>query len=265
MGRWQVLQLLALQLCKAADILSLEPADVPTSQALWDTKISTWGGSVIQQNDSFHLFAAEFVDNCTVGQWTTNSRIVHAVASSPSGPFKLADGAAAVAVPIWAHNPEVVRHTDGTYLLFSIGRPNATVPCKCPSPIPAGFCPRPKLYPLWADEIQLHFTRDLNGEWERLGTIILGSNPSPFVTPTGEVYVAFKGGLQIAHAKTWRGPYKVITPLAGLLPRPSPSFPTYEDQFLWFDAQAKRWNCLFHQFSKTGQRNPSLSRQAYTQ
>ena len=44
-----------------------------------------------------------------------------------------------------------------------------------------------------------------------------------------KVYVAFKGGMQIAKAKHWRGPYEVISPHGGVLPKPGPDFPIIED------------------------------------
>ena len=87
----------------------------------------------------------------------------------------------------------------------SIGRPNATVPCKCPSPIPAGFCPRPKLYPLWADEIQLHFTRDLNGEWEQARALLEGCvNSDPGDRPPA-VLLEYMEERDFVAPPTWSG------------------------------------------------------------
>ena len=230
-------------------VLELEPAAVPASQAYWNASLETWGGSVIADDaGGYHLFAAAMAGGCTLDQWATNSFVMHGVADRPSGPFVRARGSAGTAVGLWAHNPQVVRHTDGTYLLFSIGKENATEPCACQRPVPAGFCPRPKSYP-WADSIQLHYAKSLDGPWTSLGTVIRGSNPSPFVlNSTGEVFVAFKSGMQIARAEHWRGPYKIITPRGGALPASSSHFPIIEDAFLWHDYKSRRWNCFFHQY-----------------
>ena len=230
--------------------LELAPAAQPASQAYWNTSLDTWGGSVIADDvGRYHLFAAAMAGGCSLGQWATNSFVMHSVAETPTGPFARAPGAAGTAVGLWAHNPQVVRHTDGTFLLFSIGKQNATKACTCQRPVPAGFCPRPKIYP-WADLIQLHYAKSLDGPWTSLGTVIIGSNPSPFVlNSTGEVFVAFKGGMQIARAEHWRGPYKVITPLGGVLPPSGRNFPIIEDAFLWHDPKSRRWNSFFHQYS----------------
>ena len=237
----------ALPAAAAPRFLELAPAAPPARQAYWNASLDTWGGSVVADDaGNYHLYAAAMAEGCTLEQWATNSYIIHAVSATPAGPFARPPGAAGLAVPLWAHNPQAVRHTDGTYLLFSIGAENVTRPCTCPSPVPAGFCPRPKIYP-WAERIQLHHASSPDGPWQPLGGIILGSNPSPYVLHTGEVFVAFKGGMQIARAQSWRGPYKVITPYGGALPSSSPHFPTIEDAFLWHDPASRRWNCLYHQ------------------
>ena len=55
--------------------------------------------------------------HCNLGAWTSNSEVIHAVADAPEGPFSLND----VALRPWHHNPQVLRHPDGTWLLFTIG------------------------------------------------------------------------------------------------------------------------------------------------
>ena len=71
---------------------------------------TTWGGSVIADpaNQSvFHMYASAMEGHhCGLSAWESNSRVVHAVAhGSPGGPFHVED----VAVPPYAHNPEVPR------------------------------------------------------------------------------------------------------------------------------------------------------------
>lgn len=243
-----VLQLLSDSV--AEPILELLPAAAPAAQAIWtNSSLNTWGGSVVQDDDGrYHIYASAMTGGCTLDQWATNSMVIHGVADSPTGPFTRAAGASGTAIPLWAHNPEVVRAPDGTFLLFSISALNATRPCTCPQPVPPGFCPRPKLDP-WIELTQLHYASSADGPWTLLGRVLFGSNPSPFVVPdTGEVFIAFKPGMQIARASQWRGPYKVLT--RRVFPAAGASFPAIEDPYLWYDTAARRWNCLFHQYAK---------------
>ena len=71
--------------------------------------VSSWGGSVNQGDDGkWHMHAAAFQHNCGINQWNTNSYVVHAVSDSPDGVYTIVD----VPVPLWAHNPSVVRSPD---------------------------------------------------------------------------------------------------------------------------------------------------------
>ena len=38
----------------------------------------------------WHMHVAQFVGLCGVNQWATNSRVVHAVADAPAGPYQRA-------------------------------------------------------------------------------------------------------------------------------------------------------------------------------
>jgi hypothetical protein len=78
----------------------------------------SWGGNVVQGDDEqYHLFAAGFVGNCGIGAWEQNSQVIHAVGSSPGGPFRFAD----VALPTWHHNPDIKRcPVTGEYVLYTI-------------------------------------------------------------------------------------------------------------------------------------------------
>jgi hypothetical protein len=51
------------------------------------------------------------------------------------------------------------------------------------------------------------------------------------------------------------------SPIGGLVPKTGATFPSYEDAFLWFDTQSKRWNwnCLFHQYQGKGKGGASVS------
>ena len=43
---------------------------------------SSWGGSVVHQGDTWHMFASEFVGGCGLSSWGGNSQIVHAVSNA---------------------------------------------------------------------------------------------------------------------------------------------------------------------------------------
>ena len=63
------------------------------------------------------LFVLLVFEGCTLGNWQTNSQVAMAVSDTPMGPYKKYQ----VAVRAWSHNPQIVRHTDGTYLIFTLG------------------------------------------------------------------------------------------------------------------------------------------------
>jgi hypothetical protein len=126
-----------------AGALTLEPANPPVLQAFRDANFPSWGGSIIRgsagDRHSHHLFAAAFTRGCGLDGWVTNSVVIHAVASNASGPFVFHD----IALPIYHCNPQIVQHTDGTYLLFAAGAINASLelPCNATTGRPIGSGP----------------------------------------------------------------------------------------------------------------------------
>jgi hypothetical protein len=61
----------------------------------------------------WHMHVAAFVQHCGFNQWASNSQIVHAVADSPDGQYRVQ----AVAQPVWAHNPAVARAPSGEWVM----------------------------------------------------------------------------------------------------------------------------------------------------
>lgn len=209
-----------------------------------NTSTSSWGGSVIELNSSngtreFWMYAAEFANHCDLGAWGTNSQVVAAVSSAPTGPFIRQN----VAVPTWSHNPEVIRAPDGTLIIFTLGsgKPNgalqncsgstgsvymhgvASATSSIPSVglkysrsgrrshVPANFTlhsSRSPLGPWAATTVQIE---GWNASWN------LGNwNPAPVMLPDGSVrvmahtsYVGWSGEV-ILEAPSWKGPYKVV-------------------------------------------------------
>ena len=148
---------------------------------------------------------------------------MHAVADAPEGPF----AAREVVVPVFAHNPQVVRASDGTYLLFHIGG------------------------------TQLASARTLDGPWTPVAGLPSCNNPSPVALPNGTLFVVCHGGphpnhwgisVELMYADSWRGPWSTFRGNAAdgydggtaLFSHP------VEDPFLWTTNGS--WHMLTHGF-----------------
>jgi hypothetical protein len=96
-----------------------------------DPNISSWGGNAVQDDDGvWHLFVANMANGCGMRRWTSNSFVTHAVSSTPVGPYKRQG----VALPVFAHNPQVVRFNASLWALFTIATKNATAKDCGPAP-----------------------------------------------------------------------------------------------------------------------------------
>jgi hypothetical protein len=94
---------------------------------------SSWGGSVLKIEDTFHMWASEMVNHCGIHAWATNSRVVHAASEAPDGPYTrlppatTAAGAGAGGAggaelfPPFAHEPDVIRAPTGELVVFYCG------------------------------------------------------------------------------------------------------------------------------------------------
>ena len=107
---------------------TLRLAPTTASSGLHDsangTHLSTWGGSVIVDNDGvFHMWAARMTHHCGIGSWLSNSEIVHATSPSPTGAF-VTDS---VVWGVWAHEPTVMRAPTGEFVMLWTGN-NGTGP-----------------------------------------------------------------------------------------------------------------------------------------
>lgn len=100
-----------------------------------------------------------------------------------------------------ARATQIVRHTDGTYLLYTI--------------LPSVF------------ETTLHYSKSLSGPWTSASVVLNGSNPAPYVMANSSIIIAYKtlvpesrsapehGGLSNAVAADWRGPFTTSRRAAG--------------------------------------------------
>eukprot|EP00041_Stephanoeca_diplocostata_P033744 m.1122055 g.1122055 ORF g.1122055 m.1122055 type:complete len:297 (-) comp24401_c1_seq5:577-1467(-) len=91
--------------------------------------ISSWGGSILQDDDGvFHMYAAEMLYDCGIDSWSTNSQVVHAVSSTPGGPYTFRD----VVLGAFATEPNAVRGPSGEYVVFATVRePEGSTPANC--------------------------------------------------------------------------------------------------------------------------------------
>jgi hypothetical protein len=46
---------------------------------------SSWGGSIVEHNGTWHMFAARMVSHCGLDTWEQNSEMVRAVSAEPEG------------------------------------------------------------------------------------------------------------------------------------------------------------------------------------
>ena len=165
-----------------------------------------WGGSVVHEAGTYHIFASRWDERLGHGAWVTSSEIVHGVASSPLGPFVFRD----VALPrrgmhFWdgmaTHNPTI--HWDPSrreYALFYIGVAYSFEP-------PAGrlFDNRTQYELAWnAKRVGVATAASLDGPWRRMASPILPtragkwdagitSNPAATIYGDGSVLVLYKG------------------------------------------------------------------------
>ena len=219
--------------------LDLLPAPLPEMQAFRSASLASWGGSPIADETTkdgladvtYHLFNAVFSGNAGLKGWQSHSEVLHSVAHSPAGPYHPThdgphkDG---IVLPVQAHNPQIVRATDGTYLLFNIGGHT------------------------------MHVSSSLDGPWN-ITSFPRCNNPAPLVVPhTHRMYVYCHCGPDRCHwgaslgvltAPSWRGPW---TPVrnntedlydggASLFAHPM------EDPFVWAGTDG-RFHMLFHAF-----------------
>ena len=85
--------------------------------------ISSWGGRPVLGDDKkWHLYVAEFANSCGMNAWKNNSQVIHALSTTPEGPFERVG----VVIPPFSHNPDTIRAADGTYVIFHIGAGNST-------------------------------------------------------------------------------------------------------------------------------------------
>lgn len=169
---------------------------------------NSWGISVARDDSNetlWHGFMTEMMLNCSLSSWTTASHVLHMTAPSPQGPWSVAG----VALHKFAHNPQVIRGTDGSWLLFHIG---SQTPASCEGPGEA--CPGGHHDPACDGSQGTSIAHSMSpwGPWERESFILPDNetNPSALLLSDGTIAVTarrWENGVPTYTANSWNGPY----------------------------------------------------------
>ena len=130
----------------------------------------SWGGNAVYDasDGKWHLFYAEFLHDCPLGSWGTNSVVSHATSSSPQGPYERRE----TVLPAFHHNPSVAYDAStGTFVLLAIGAGNASAADiqNCTKADRSGLVGDPAQ----AGIITLSHARSANGPWTTLPEPVL--------------------------------------------------------------------------------------------
>ena len=151
-------------------ILNLLPArSFPLAAGLDEPGSSSWGGSLLLEDGTFHMFVSRMAFGCGLSEWSENSEIVHATSSDAEGPYTIN----ATVVPHFVHGPSLRRLVGGGFVLMHLGcggggnAKNCSAPSG-PSPPPA---PRPSPPPPPAPSQQCAFTTGIDYKGGGIATI----------------------------------------------------------------------------------------------
>ena len=195
-----------------------------------------------------HLYASAMTNGCGLGDWSTNSRIDHAVATRLEGPYSFVG----VAIDTQAHNAAPLRLHDGTYAIVHIGAgtggPDGGRNCSLRGGGEGrGGAKRGS---------RIHVSRSVDGPWLPLndsGSLPKDNcdNPSPWQHPNGTLYLACGRAVKGKLVNLWRaegitGPWSFVTGLNNSFPTPTPRGKK-EDVFVFTDRRG-HWHALWHAF-----------------
>lgn len=191
---------------------------------------SSWGGLPVKGPDNkYHLFASQFINNCTLAGWDRGSMVVRAVSDDPFGPYTYAE----TVFPTFHHNPTIRRlspaqakaggYTGGElFVIYMIGD-------DAPPPSGKGAKCQSSDYNNHHLEgyISMAWSHSVFGPWNESKHALLGpgdqntwdtmvTNPAPLFLEDGTAYLYFRGTqwpvngyerIGVAKAASWKGPY----------------------------------------------------------
>ena len=194
-----------------------------------NSKLNTWGGSVVASAGRYDMFAAGFI-NATLNDWETKSIVIHLKSEKGiQGPYDYTDVVAEprrnATPPLWdsldCHNP-TVHKLGNEFVVFYIGvGVNVSGDGSARG---ASLLQRPLFDK--AQSIGAAFASSPDGPWTRLTEPLLiateewecgggpdcgVSNPAIMVRADGKLNMFYRGnqdrGVGVASADTWRGPW----------------------------------------------------------
>lgn len=222
---------------RGADCGELDLAPAPSIDGAYQTKVdpadcatscgpSSWGGlPLLDASGTWHLFASQFVQNCTLSGWNPGSTVIRATSKSPMGPFDYAE----TVFGTFHHNPTVRKLTPaqaGTatpmYVMFMIGD---DVDPPTGSGAQCGGSPMDVHH--LEGYIKMAWASSLHGPWQAShhtmvppGSVddwdAMVTNPAPLFLANGTAYIYFRGTqwpsngeerIGFASAQSWNGPY----------------------------------------------------------
>lgn len=227
---------------------------IPATAQLRQEGYYLWDGSIIRGGDGkYHIFYSRWPFKETFDAWVTRSEIVHAVSSSPFGPFLFHD----VALPprggtYWdataTHNPTIKKFGKKYYLYYmgDIGNGRLT----------DGNTNKQQHDTM---QIGVAVADNPNGPWQRFDKPLISpstdenapdaccmNNSTVIQAPNGKYLMIYKAGGKrgkkkpvvhlLAAADSPTGPF--TKELTDLFPLKGVGFP-FEDPFLWYDAHRK--------------------------
>ena len=158
----------------------------------------------------YHLFFADFTNHCGLGTWGTNSQVSRAVSDTPAGPYTKVE----VIEEPFHHNPTIIKATDGTLLLVSIGNGTAGAG-SIPAPPQQNNCTPPSGFstvdtatslgdPPLGGIVTMRYAQSVKGPWKTAPGVILEpgppgtwddfvTNPSLYFFPNGTGILAYRG------------------------------------------------------------------------
>jgi len=217
-------------------------------------RVNAWGGNALFFEGLWHLWVSEMSANCSLADWFRNSQVVHAVASSPVGPFSRSD----VALAVFAHEPQVSLSyaADGSprFAMFHVGGANGgSSPNNCTT---SGAAMVAAAAAAAAAASTLHTATNPFGPWTPVESPLPPScnNPSQARHANGTWFLLCNNADNqretngtLFSAPDVLGPWSVAGFVAG--PQPPDNVP--EDGFLFFDARG-HWHVLFHTYTFPG-------------
>lgn len=225
-----------------------------------DPEWEIWCGSMVKGDDGkFHLFYSRWPRKLTHKAWVTHSEVAHAIADSPTGPYRHAD----VTLPargkeywdgLCTHNPTVIRARDGKFYLYYMGNTGDGVVDtdskwqfeNTPSELKSTIASKEQKQPLnWIhrnnQRIGVAVADSPTGPWKRFDKPVLDvsadpeapdalmvSNPSVTERPEGGFLMVYKGVAK-KNKPPFGGPvYHLVatsdSPIGPFVKRPKPIF-----------------------------------------